>query len=159
MFRTITPADLDALLRLNNDHETETSLLDRSKLERMISRAFFSRTIESQRALLLTFDQSSDYGSVNFRWFRDRYARFVYVDRVIVAKPARGGGIARALYADLFSEARLQGHTVIAAEVNSVPPNPVSDAFHAALGFAEVGSGSPTAGKEVRYLLKTLANP
>jgi predicted GNAT superfamily acetyltransferase len=42
--------------------------------------------------------------------------------------------------------------------VNSAPPNPESDAFHAALGFTEVGAGSPDGGgKRVRYLARALA--
>jgi uncharacterized protein len=159
MFRDIAPADLDDLLTLNNAHAIETSLLDRSRLERMVSIAFFARTIESKLALLTTFDQSSDYDSVNFRWFRARYPRFIYIDRIIVAASERGKGIARALYADLFAEARVHGHDVIAAEVNSLPPNPGSDAFHASLGFAVVDRGSPYPGKEVSYLIKALHHP
>lgn len=152
----IADADLDGLLALNNAHAVETSLLDRAKLARMISIAFFCRTINSREALLIAFDQSADHDSVNFRWFRDRYPSFIYSDRIIVSAAARGGGVARALYAELFAAAKAAGHSLIAAEVNRLPPNPGSDAFHAALGFVEVGAGSPYAGKEVRYLVKTL---
>ena len=56
-------------------------------------------------ALLLTFDQAADYDSPNFLWFRERYPAFVYVDRVVVADSARGRGLARALYDDLFAAA------------------------------------------------------
>ena len=154
--RDVVRADFDGLLVLNNAHAAETSLLDSDELARMVEMAFFARTIDSRQALLIAFDQSADYASVNFRWFRDRYPRFVYVDRVIVAPAARGAGIARALYADLFAAARAAGHDTIAAEVNRVPANPVSDAFHAALGFAEAGHGEPSSGKHVRYLAKAL---
>jgi predicted GNAT superfamily acetyltransferase len=42
-------------------------------------------------------------------------------------------------------------------EVNARPPNRESDAFHAALGFVEVGSASiHNDSKIVRYLLRTL---
>jgi uncharacterized protein len=153
---TIVPADVDALLALNNANAVETSLLDRAKLARMISAAFFARTIDGNQALLLAFDQSSDYEGVNFRWFRERYPRFIYVDRIIVAETARGRGIARGLYADLFIEARVHGQHLIAAEVNRTPPNPASDAFHERLGFVDVGRGSPSPGKVVRYLTKSM---
>ncbi len=156
MFRLIDDADLDDLLALNNAHAVETSLLDRDKLARMVEMAFFARTIDTRQALLTTFDQSADYDSVNFRWFRDRCPRFVYIDRIIVAKAARGGGIAGALYAELFATARAAGHHTIAAEVNSQPPNPASEAFHEALGFVEVGRGQLGSSKVVRYLEKSL---
>ncbi|TIP69850.1 MAG: GNAT family N-acetyltransferase, partial [Mesorhizobium sp.] len=71
----------------------------------------------------------------NFLWFRERYPRFVYVDRVVVAGEARGRGHARRLYEDLFDHALRAGQTIVTCEVNAEPPNPASDAFHAALGF------------------------
>jgi predicted GNAT superfamily acetyltransferase len=38
-----------------------------------------------------------------------------------------------------------------------MPPNPASDAFHAALGFVEVGTASVHDGsRTVRYLSQTL---
>ncbi|HEY3677565.1 MAG TPA: GNAT family N-acetyltransferase, partial [Bradyrhizobium sp.] len=97
--------------------------------------------------------QDANYDSPNFLWFRERYTRFVYVDRIVVAASARGRGCARRLYQDLFEQSRRAGHERVVCEVNSDPPNPESDAFHAALGFVEVGSASIHGGtKTVRYL-------
>jgi uncharacterized protein len=154
MLCPIVPADLDALLALNNAHAVETSWLDRSKLARMIGAAFYARTNATASALSIAFDQDATYDSLNFKWFRERIPRFVYLDRIIVAKEHRGKGVARALYTELFAAARAAGHTLVALEVNRVPPNPASDALHAALGFAEFGRGSPQPGKVVRYLTK-----
>jgi predicted GNAT superfamily acetyltransferase len=57
------------------------------------------------------------------------------------------------LYADLFDRAAEAGHDRIVCEVNRQPPNPASDAFHAALGFAEVGSANiHTGSRTVRTL-------
>jgi uncharacterized protein len=156
MFRPITDADLDAVLVLNAAHEVETGPLTREKLADMVATSFFSRTNDACTVLFTSFDQSSNYDSVNFRWFRDRYPRFIYIDRIIVAPAERGKGLARSLYLELFVEARVHGQDVIAAEVNRVPANPGSDAFHASLGFEEVGRGSPVPNKEVRYLMRWL---
>ena len=77
----------------------------------------------------------------------------MYVDRVVVDPKHRRKGIARALYEDLFAVARAAADEHVLCEVNLVPPNPVSDAFHASLGFREVGRGTLTRlGREVRYL-------
>ena len=69
----------------------------------------------------------------------------------------RKRGLARQLYEDLFRRAAAAGHGLVVCEVNSEPPNPASDAFHAAFGFAEVGHAAIQGGaKTVRYLARPL---
>ena len=146
-----------AILALNNAHAVELSLLDAARLSVLVRRAAYARRIGNVAAFILAFDQDAAYDSPNFLWFRARYSRFVYVDRVCVAPSARRLGYAGRLYADLFARAIAAGHTLVTCEVNADPPNPRSDAFHAALGFVAVGSeGVPGSGKTVRYLLRTL---
>ena len=146
-----------AMLALNNAHAQELSWLEPTRLEQLVTQAFLARRIGNLDAFLLAFDQDARYDSPNFLWFRDRYPRFVYVDRIAVARSARGRGLARLLYSDLFEEARRRAHDHIVCEVNLAPPNPPSDAFHAALGFVEVGRANIHNGsKTVRYLQRTL---
>lgn len=145
------------LLALNNAHATELSLLTLAEFDRLIRSSFSAMAFEDAAAFLIAFDQSADYGSPNFLWFRERYDRFVYIDRVVTSPLARGKGYAKALYADLFQRAKEAGHTRFVCEVNLAPPNPASDAFHAGLGFTEVGRNSIHGGeKTVRYLLRPL---
>ena len=165
--QSIAPADISngnalakTLLALNNAHAQELSWLEPERLQHLVSQAFLARRIGDLDAFLLAFDQDADYDSPNFLWFRERYPRFVYVDRVVVAASARGRGHARRLYRDLFEQASKAGHACVVCEVNISPPNPASDAFHAALGFVEVGSASVHAGsKTVRYLSRGLEQP
>lgn len=152
MTRPFRKSDLPWALDLNAKLEVELSPLNGKRLLALVDRAFLARVVGPDRALLIAFDQDADYDSPNFLWFRDRYRRFVYVDRIAVAASARGGGLARMLYRDLFQAARDAGHVQIVCEVNSDPPNPASDAFHASLGFAEVGRAELANGKQVRYL-------
>jgi len=147
----------EALLALNNSHAEELSWLERERLQDLVAQAFYARRIGHLDAFLIALDQDGQYDSPNFLWFRSRYVRFVYVDRIVVAASARGMGCARRLYADLFGQAAAAGHDRIVCEVNQQPPNPASDAFHAALGFTEVGSASIHNGsKTVRYLSRAL---
>jgi hypothetical protein len=163
--RSIDPAEISSgsslgekLLALNNSHARELSWLEPARLEHLVGEAFCARRIGELDAFLIAFDQDARYDSPNFLWFRDRYQRFVYVDRIVVAAPARGRGYAQRLYFDLFEQAALAGHERVVCEVNSSPPNPESDTFHAALKFAEVGSASIHGGaKTVRYLACPLA--
>jgi len=145
------------VLALNNEHAKELSWLDADRLVALVGLAFLARRIGAVDAFLLAFDQDADYDSPNFLWFRSRYPRFVYVDRIVVAPSARGRGHARRLYDDLFHHALRCGHERVVCEVNREPPNPASDAFHATLGFSEVGLAAIHGGsKTVRYLAREL---
>lgn len=145
-----------ALVALNNAHAAELSFLTPERFAALIEKAFLACRIGEADALLLAFDQAADYDSPNFLWFRERFGRFVYVDRIVVADEARGRGLARTLYERLFDRARAAGHARVVCEVNADPPNPASDAFHAALGFVEVGSARLPGGKTVRYFERRL---
>jgi predicted GNAT superfamily acetyltransferase len=152
----ITPADEPAILELNNAHEIELSRLDGARLRQLLAAAYHARMAPQGVAFLIAFAPAADYDGVHFSWFRERFENFVYVDRVVVANAARGRGIARALYADLFQRAQSDGQPMICCEVNVDPPNPASDAFHASLGFHEIGTASMANGKVVRYFKKAL---
>jgi uncharacterized protein len=154
----VRPADEAAVLALNNDHAAELSWLEPERLSYLLGQAFYARRIGTLEAFLMTFDQDADYDSPNFLWFRARYPRFVYVDRVVVAPSARGRGHARRLYENLFAHAAEARHSLVTCEVNLDPPNPGSDAFHAALGFREVGDAVIHDGKKaVRYYVRNIA--
>ncbi|MER9686031.1 GNAT family N-acetyltransferase [Mesorhizobium sp. M0139] len=154
----VSPQDEAAILALNNEHAAELSWLEPERLSFLLGEAFYIRRIGTLEAFIMTFDQNAAYDSPNFLWFRERYPRFVYVDRVVVAAQARGRGHARRLYEDLFGEVTRAGHSIVTCEVNAEPPNPASDAFHAALGFGEVGEAAIHGGqKTVRYYLRQIA--
>jgi predicted GNAT superfamily acetyltransferase len=154
----VSQGDEASILALNNEHAAELSWLEAERLSFLLGEAFYARRIGDLEAFIMTFDQDASYDSPNFVWFRERYERFVYVDRVVVAAEARGRGHARRLYEELFAEAARAGHTIVTCEVNAEPPNPASDAFHAALGFAEVGDAVIHGGKKaVRYWLKPIS--
>jgi len=146
-----------ALLALNNAHSVALSWLDAGRFRHLVREAHVALRIGEAEALLLGFDPAADYDSPNFLWFRDRLGGFLYVDRVVVAAGARGQGLARRLYREVFEAAGRAGLGQVVCEVNADPPNPASDAFHAALGFTEMGTGVLDLGrKKVRYLVRPL---
>jgi predicted GNAT superfamily acetyltransferase len=145
------------VLRLNAAVEEKTSVLDAAGLDRLLAASAFAPAILDDAgqvlAFLIGFVPGADYASPNYRWFCDRLARFAYVDRVVVAEAARGRGLARQLYDRFAAFAVTDGLGPVVCEVNLDPPNPGSDAFHAAMGFVEMGRGAPSPGKVVRYLV------
>lgn len=149
-----------ALLALNNAHAMELSPLNMSELRTLLDGAFYARQVGDLEAFLIALDEKHpSYASPNYLWFKARQSGFVYVDRIAVAKAARGKGYARLLYADLIEQARAAGHASIVCEVNLDPPNLASDASHHTMGFRQVGTAAIHDGsKTVRYLELTLSN-
>jgi predicted GNAT superfamily acetyltransferase len=150
--------DKVAVLSLNNSHANETSTLDETSLAELLGMTFYARGIDSgATAFLIALDQNAPYRNPNFSWFKQSRESFVYIDRIIVAASARGQGIARILYDDLFVVAQQAGQDRVVCEVNMEPPNPASEAFHLAMGFKEVGQAAIHGGtKTVRYFEKTI---
>lgn len=154
----VSAEDEAAILALNNAHAVELSWLAPERLRHLLRHAFYAKHVGDAAAFLMAFDQGADYDSPNYLWFRERYPRFVYVDRIVVDPAMRKRGLAQLLYKDLFHRAAEAGHTLVVCEVNSDPPNPASDAFHEALGFVELGQAKIHGGvKTVRYLACSLA--
>ena len=114
------PVTFQAVLSLNNDHAAELSWLEPERLSFLVGQAFYARRIGMVDAFLLAFDQIADYDSPNYLWFRGLYPRFIYIDRIAVATPARGRGHARRLYADLFDQAGFVGTCTAALLVDEV---------------------------------------
>lgn len=154
----ITSSDRARVLALNTAHVVELSPLDEQSLAALLDGSFYAARIGNLDALLIALDENhATYTSPNYLWFRQRYHRFVYVDRIVVADHARGKGYAKRLYRDLMARATLAGHEVLVCEVNSEPPNAASEAFHAFLGFKVVGTATINGGaKTVSYLARRL---
>jgi hypothetical protein len=153
----MTDAQVAALLALNAEMVDKLHPLDEAGLRAMLAYAYRIVVTPEGDAMMIAFDQDAPYDSPNFLWFRERYERFAYVDRIAVSPRARGRGHARRFYEDLFAIAARDGYPIVAAEVNSDPPNPESDAFHAVMGFDIVGERYlPDRGKSVRYLVRAL---
>lgn len=147
-----------ALLGLNARSVIETSPLSAERFDWMIARARIATFVPPADAFLIAFAHDDAFNGGHFLWFRARLPGFLYVDRIVVADASRGRGCGRLLYEDLFTRARAAGIDRIVCEVNEVPPNPGSAAFHARLGFAEIGRATLDGGaKTVRYLARDLA--
>lgn len=156
--RAPEPEDLDALIALSNAHAREIGTITRKAFVELVANSFRTRMTPTRDAFLIALADWAPAIAPNYRWFAARFERFVYVDRVVVVEPVRGRGFGRLLYRDLMEVALRARHTTICCEVNVDPPNPVSDAFHAALGFTEIGRCFlPDRGKTVRYLVRELA--
>lgn len=157
LLRDAAEADMAAVHALNEVSVPAVNSLAPDRLARLTSDAAYCRVavIGAQLAgFLICLAPEAPYDSPNFRWFRKRYAEFLYVDRVAVAARHQRRGIGRALYRDAaaFRPGRFP---LMAAEVNLRPRNEQSLRFHARMGFEAVGSRDH-GHVEVRYLVRPL---
>ena len=106
----------------------------------------------------LVLAPGADYESMNYRWFSGRYDDFVYLDRVAIAPAFQRRGVGQQMYAEVerLAAERRPGATHFTLEVNLRPRNDRSLAFHAALGFEEVGQHETDYGALVSLMARPL---
>ena len=148
VFRPLrVPDDLGQVLRLNQSAVPAVGEIDRQRLEHLIGQSFISLVIEDEGSLVgfcIVLGPGADYGSVNYRWFETRYGAlgepFVYLDRVVIADSHRRRGLGSRLYEAVIAHATEHSDAIwFCLEVNLEPRNDESLAFHARMGFEEVG--------------------
>jgi predicted GNAT superfamily acetyltransferase len=157
--RPLRPDDVPRLVEINAAEEPAVGPIDVAGLEHLVGESVVSlvaTTVEGGDdpvGFCVVLGPGADYGSVNYRWFADRYDDFVYLDRVAVAPAAQGRGLGRALYEEVE---RLVDAEWFTLEVNLRPRNDPSLAFHARLGFEEVGRQETPYGSLVSLMAKRL---
>jgi predicted GNAT superfamily acetyltransferase len=149
--RDVREHELDSILALNNAAGPAILPLDAARLRWFFDTAEYFRVAVRDGTLsgfLVAFGSGSGHDSSNFRWFRDRHGRFLYIDRIVVASRRRGGGLGRALYADVQSYAELR-YPLLACEVFVEHDSDPARVFHGSFGFHEVGQHVMPAGAGV----------
>lgn len=140
--RDATPADFDAILRLNAESVRFLSPLAAPRLAHLHAQAAWHRVacVDGQvAAFLLALREGAAYDSQNYLWFAARYPRFLYIDRVVVDSAFQSRRLGTLLYEDLLAHARGTQVGRVTCEFDIEPANPASARFHARFGFREVG--------------------
>ena len=154
-----TQHDLPWLLEINQANLPEVGSLSLSALGTLFPKLSALRiaSMQGQRAgAIFLMRPGQTYDSGNYRWFCDWADDFLYVDRVMVADGFRGAGIGKALYLDAMAMAKSYGTSRITCEINTIPRNPGSLAFHAKMGFREILERDSDGGKRVMMMEKPL---
>ena len=155
LIRQAQVSDFPRILEINAIEEEKTSRIDLARVTQLDSWSDYHSIVAVEDMIigfLLVMSEASDYDGDNFRWFAERYSRFLYVDRIVIDRTFARRGAGTALYSDLIKFAATQSWSTLCCEINVWPPNPVSHAFHAGFGFKEVGrSGAAGAPKVVSY--------
>ncbi len=159
--RDVREHELDSVLALNNAAGPAILPLDAARLRHMFETAEYFRVAERDGTLagfLIGFGGHAPHDSSNFAWFSQRHSDFFYIDRVAVASRRRGGGVGRALYADVQSYAELR-YPCMACEVFLQPGTDHALLFHGSFGFREVGQHvMPANGLRAAMLMKPMCS-
>ena len=136
----MTARDLPDVIALNAANVEMLAPLDQARFAQLVEWSDRFSVIDHDgvfAGFVVTFAEGSDYDSENYRWFAERYDRFYYLDRIVLHPHFRRLGLGTRAYDEL--EELAGSHGRMALEVNLVPRNDVSLAFHAARGYVEVG--------------------
>lgn len=157
--RPIAPADVDAVLALNERDVDLLAPLDAARLDQLRGWADRAEVVDVDgevAGFFLTFAPGTPYDAGNYRWFSERYGdRFYYLDRIVLDGRFRRRGLGGLVYDSVERNAAAYGR--LALEVNTDPPNEPSLAFHARRGFVQVDERDYGDGTLVALLVKELA--
>ena len=159
--RNIEITDVERVLEINNANTPGVSELTLSELETDIANCLHALAIDNEHgevcAFCITFAPDAPNAGVNHQWFAERYASFVYLDRIAIDPNYQNLGLGVLLYQSVEQQMIASAqHSLLCCEVNLEPPNPGSLRFHHRIGFTEVGQQSPQQNYRVSMLSKSL---
>ncbi|MBT4066256.1 MAG: GNAT family N-acetyltransferase [Euryarchaeota archaeon] len=140
-FRSLVTEDIPSVWRINEEGLPGTGKVSEEEIATLLELSELSLGAYEGGTLLgfvICLLPETEYGSLNYAWFNQKFQQFLYVDRIAVTAEHRSRKIGSSLYAKVFFEAnRLR--VPVAAEVSLEPPNPGSMRFHFRHEFQEVG--------------------
>lgn len=153
---SLNESDLELLYKLNQQNIPELGSLESiASLTSLIEKSFKILILKELNKIIgfcLLFKNNSTYSSPNYLHFKNKYNKFLYIDRVVVASSFTGKGGGKLMYDHVFKIAAFENLT-ICCEVNEKPLNQVSLAFHKKLGFRKT-SEKVYVEKKVAFLEK-----
>jgi predicted GNAT superfamily acetyltransferase len=149
--RPAVATDHRLVLDLNRRNVTALAPMDEPRLGELEALADRFDVVEVGGAFagfVITFAPGTSYDSENYRWFTERYGdRFYYLDRIVLDERYRRRGLAGLVYDEM--ERVATGYGRLALEVNLLPRNDASLAFHSNRGYREVAQREePAAGPD-----------
>lgn len=134
------------MLALNDASVHFLAPLDQRKLEAILALTTWARAVELEGvvvAVAWAIPPAQPYWSPFYGWFGERAAdfdhRFLYLDRIVVGESARRRGVGTLLYDDVENHAREHDHRWVTCEVDLVPRNDASLAFHRGRDYQPIG--------------------
>ena len=139
--RPLSQSDVHSIWSINEQGLPGTGQVSEQEVSDLLKLSTLSIGIFQNEELVgfvICLSPRTEYKSLNYAWFNEKYEDFIYVDRIAVSLDQRNKGIGSKIYEEVIAYS--QEHEIpVAAEVNLNPPNPGSLRFHNRFGFEEVG--------------------
>jgi predicted GNAT superfamily acetyltransferase len=138
--RPLRDTDIADVLELNLRNVVKLTPMDEARLHELVATADRFDVVDVDGAFagfVVTFGPGATYDSANYRWFTERHDRFYYLDRIVLHEDFRRRGLGGFVYDEM--ERVAAPYTRLSLEVNLIPRNDASLAFHEARGYKEVG--------------------
>ncbi len=134
--------DLEAIRLINQENIPEVSDIESiTRLKQLIkwsSHLIIVRGSEIAGFIILMREDQT-YESLNYDFFNKKNKPFLYVDRIAIQEKHQRKGLGKLIYKKVLGLGEELGVN-ICCEVNTIPRNEPSLAFHAGFGFEEVGT-------------------
>ena len=140
MIRTLRTTDLELIHKWNQSTVPKVNSLTFEEFRLQSVNCTYSYIQCSTNSMpvgfIFLYDEKTEYDSLNYLYFKIRYQKFLYVDRIIIAGEHQKKGYGQQLYDFVIDT---HNPDIFCCEVNITPPNRQSLSFHHKYGFKEIG--------------------
>ena len=140
MIRTLRTTDLELIHKWNQSTVPKVNSLTFEEFRLQSVNCTYSyiqcSTDSMPVGFIFLYDEKTEYDSLNYLYFKSRYQKFLYVDRIIIAGEHQKKGYGQQLYDFVIDT---HNPDIFCCEVNITPPNRQSQSFHQKYGFKEIG--------------------
>ena len=139
--RALSHSDVNSMWVINKQGLPGTGQVSHEEISQILDISELALGVFENQELLgfvLCLLPGTNYRSLNYAWFNERYKEFIYVDRIAVCSNNRSRGLGSLLYQEVINYSKIN-NVIITAEVSLKPPNKGSMRFHHRFGFIEKG--------------------
>ena len=135
-------SDLEQIWSINQENIPEVgNVANLERLNQLIDWSSHVLVVREQEiaGFIILMRENQNYDSLNYGFFNSQNDPFLYVDRIAIKEGHRRQGLGKMIYEktiDIANDLNLP----TCCEVNTIPRNGPSLAFHDSFGFKEVGA-------------------
>jgi len=140
--KPFSDSDLDQIWSINQENIPEVgNVANLERLNQLIDWSSHVLVVREQEiaGFIILMRENQNYDSLNYDFFNSQNDPFLYVDRIAIKEGHRRQGLGKMIYEKTIDIAN-DLNIPTCCEVNTIPRNGPSLAFHDNFGFKEVGT-------------------